>query len=577
VARLQGHRGRGVWRCLALPGGCVATAGADGSLKLWALADFGLPAAAAGSLSPVASVGGPTSEPAPVPDPHRPAACGAQRPRAMLRGPAGTAEPCEDSPAAGSPVEAGASGVGQQCPAGVEALAFSYEHLAAEAAAAVAARAAAQPAGGAAGAAGPGRPGAAAAAGPGGHAGTSGCAVLFTGADGGAAREWVRCLAFPQPGADPGALYLATHCALLHRVTLPAAGRPAAWRCVWASPHAGHAACLAARPAQGAEPRSAGPGTGQGAAGGAAAPPSAARGAGARADEGLAQGGAGARAGGRAPGRDAVLVGGFTGWAACVWVPSDAGPGAGPAGAARPTAAHDAGSPAAALSGAGAPPRTGTSGLGTGAGLVGMAGAAAVTWWAHAGEPVRAVLWAPELDSRAAITLGGAGALRVWRLPPPPPPHGAAHSPSCASGEAPPALRAPLQGTAQASALPDSEPGAAPELCAEARSPHGAPLTCAAAAPRQRVLAAGDAAGSVLLFELPAAVVDAIGARTGPPAPPIHPVPIIWPRARERRHARKASAPGVCGGQGPTRSCLHVCITRSAAQRCASGVPGRPA
>jgi len=492
VARLQGHRGRGVWRCLALPGGCVTTAGADGSLKLWALADFGLPAAAAGSLSPVAHVERPTSEPAPALDTH------SER--------AGTVGPSEASPAAGSLVEAGASRVGQQCPAGVEALTFSYEHLAAEAAAAVAARAAAQAAGGAAGAAagaaGPGRPGSAAAVGPGDHAGASGCAVLFTGADGRAAREWVRCLAFPQPGADPGALYLATHCALLHRVTLPAAGRPAAWRCVWASPHAGHAACLAARAARGAEPRSAGPGRGQGAAGGAAAPPSAACGAGACADEGCAQGGAGAHAVGLAPGRDAVLVGGFTGWAACVWVPSSADLGGGPAGAARPTAAPDAGSPAVALSGVGAPRRTGAPGLGTGTGLGGVAGAAAVTWWAHAGEPVRAVLWAPELGARATITLGGAGALRVWRLPPPPPPP---------PGEA---QRTPLQGTAQASAMPDPEPGAAPQLCAEARSPHGAPLTCAAAAPRQRVLAAGDAAGSVLLFQLPATVVDALGART---------------------------------------------------------------
>lgn len=44
MATLQGHRGRGVWRTAMLPHQQLATAGADGSIKLWSLAEH-LPAA----------------------------------------------------------------------------------------------------------------------------------------------------------------------------------------------------------------------------------------------------------------------------------------------------------------------------------------------------------------------------------------------------------------------------------------------------------------------------------------------------------------------------------------------------
>lgn len=40
AAVLKGHRGRGVWRTAALPHQQLATAGADGSIKIWSLADI---------------------------------------------------------------------------------------------------------------------------------------------------------------------------------------------------------------------------------------------------------------------------------------------------------------------------------------------------------------------------------------------------------------------------------------------------------------------------------------------------------------------------------------------------------
>jgi WD40 repeat protein len=39
LAAIQGHRGRGIWRCAAA-GGSLATGGADGGVKLWRLADW---------------------------------------------------------------------------------------------------------------------------------------------------------------------------------------------------------------------------------------------------------------------------------------------------------------------------------------------------------------------------------------------------------------------------------------------------------------------------------------------------------------------------------------------------------
>ena len=39
LAAIQGHRGRGIWRCAAA-GGALATGGADGGVKLWRLADW---------------------------------------------------------------------------------------------------------------------------------------------------------------------------------------------------------------------------------------------------------------------------------------------------------------------------------------------------------------------------------------------------------------------------------------------------------------------------------------------------------------------------------------------------------
>lgn len=62
LAVLQGHRGRGVWRMALLPGLKLATAGADGSIKIWPLAQH-LPAHA------LADISGTRSSVAPMPIP----------------------------------------------------------------------------------------------------------------------------------------------------------------------------------------------------------------------------------------------------------------------------------------------------------------------------------------------------------------------------------------------------------------------------------------------------------------------------------------------------------------------------
>lgn len=65
MAVLRGHTGRGVWR-IAVAGDCVATAGADASIKLWSLSQScsgtskGVTAAAA---APTASLGAAASTP----------------------------------------------------------------------------------------------------------------------------------------------------------------------------------------------------------------------------------------------------------------------------------------------------------------------------------------------------------------------------------------------------------------------------------------------------------------------------------------------------------------------------------
>ena len=60
MAVLQGHKGRGIWRIQLLPNLRLATAGADGSIKIWPLANF-LPAevTAAASQPGEAAVGAP--------------------------------------------------------------------------------------------------------------------------------------------------------------------------------------------------------------------------------------------------------------------------------------------------------------------------------------------------------------------------------------------------------------------------------------------------------------------------------------------------------------------------------------
>ena len=155
--------------------------------------------------------------------------------------------------------------------------------------------------------------------------------------------------------------------------------------------------------------------------------------------------------------------------------------------------------------------------------LVTPSGVEGSCWQAHPGSPISRVLWLPELGPRFAATLDSSGALRVWRLPAPQAPQatkalrispGSEHQ----DGQPQAATRQPPMCDAQQAHAPTGGAligvglglvllAGPPELWAEAHSPFGEPLTCAAAAPQQQLLAAGDAVGSVLLFKLPPAGV----------------------------------------------------------------------
>ena len=509
VAALQGHRGRGIWRCALLPGGRAATAGADGSLKLWPLANFGMqPALIRSQLS---EPGGRLS----VEDTY--AECDGNEKNDASTGGGGT--------------QAGRAGL--QVPRGVEALALDYAHLADSAAAAEAERSASYYLQTHAGS----RPGSRVAAPPAGHgtpapaqalhggegAGTSGQAVFFRRADGSAAPEWVRCLGFAgHPGSpDPGLLYVATQRGLLHRVRLPSGsgtGERASWQRVWACPLEGHPMCMAVRistPDALQDGQAVNAGCDATRADGPAHGAPVNRGASGPVLQGCGDGGAGADPTPDAtaepaqphPGPaccrpqtyaayDSVLLGGFAGWAACVWVPAASDAEDGPDGS-------------------------------------GVPGAHSVCWQAHPGSAVHRILWAQELGPRYAATMDSLGALRLWRLPESPlcpcsqglsnermaglP--GLAAVPRacqwdrCADPEVPsPGPKAGATGAQADMELQGigSDPGSgtgsaagAPQVWAEARSPYGEPLTCLAAAPARRVLVAGDALGSILVFHLP--------------------------------------------------------------------------
>lgn len=601
----------------------MATAGADATIKLWALADFGVQPVLAPSLA--ASLGGCTGAGAQrrmtgLADP------GQVRDLAAVSGSGAEALGSCASPGAqarlarwdiGSGADSGmhcrveggrADGVcgarvrgSRRHAPGVEALALDYSHLGAAAAAAQAARSAAgpgaeldslyrvcssAPGGAAAGVAEAGR--AAAASGAAGRetperacdpipstdlssvglsardcAGASGSAVLFRSAGGSAAAESVRCLGFPASEPDPGVLYLATQHGVLHRVHLPAAERPALWQCLWVCPCEGHATCLAVRAAQPCALENT-----QEAAAAEGVPLISAPLLGllpeARAAEKGSHGCQGsprvgsmlcgehaipdmsppALAADRSVAWDAVLLGGFSGWAACVWAPPATDPSQAlafhpaPNGASFPAAgrvpglAQGSGSdtPGGLAGGVGKGGGHGTDTPG-GGGLgshidpnpVTPSGVEGSCWQAHLGSPISRVLWLPELGPRFAATLDSSGALRVWRLPAPQAPHAtkalkispgfehqdgqpraaARQPPTCDAQQAHGPTGGAVIGLGSGSGLSAGPP----ELWAEARSPFGEPLTCAAAAPRQQLLAAGDAVGSVLLFSLPPAGV----------------------------------------------------------------------
>lgn len=621
MAALQGHRGRGVWRCALLPGGRAATAGADGSLKLWPLANGEQPARTRNQPQQApCEPGGRLS----VEDTC--AECGGSEQN--------------DAPTGGAGTQAGKAGL--HVPPGVEALALDYAHLAVSAAAAEAersasdhpqthtgsgsgSRVAALQASDAAGSRVPAQ------ALPGGEsAGASGQAVFFRRADGSAAPEWVRCLGFAgNPGSpDPGLLYVATQRGLLHRVRLPqgsGSDERASWQRVWACPLEGHPMCMAVRASTAGAVRAchaASAGCDVTNAKGLATGAPVGRGAPGAALQGCGGGTAGAEPAPDAAAEpaqphagpaccraqtcgawDSVLLGGFAGWAACVWVPaasnaeqgsvaapyhSDVNPATGDACTPVPAAAsslqhvadaaadnavqcmaavspgpsssrHGAAATAAACAaaaqagrespgGSSAPgvqaacwqahpgnpegaaePREGRDGPDGS----GVPGAKAVCWQAHPGSAVHRILWAPELGPRYAATTDSLGALRVWRLPEAPlcackqslctEPmaglSGAAAVPgtcqcvSCADPEkAPPGPWSGATGARAGVEMQGSGPGpgsgagpaaGTPQLWAEARSPYGEPLTCMAAAPTRRVLVAGDALGSILVFHLP--------------------------------------------------------------------------
>ena len=621
MAALQGHRGRGVWRCALLPGGRAATAGADGSLKLWPLANFG-------------------AEPARMGNQPQQAPC---EPGGRLRmeGASADFEGSEqnDVPLGGGGPQAGRAAL--QVPPGVEALALDYAHLAVSAAAAEAERSAsdnpqthtgsesgsrvsAPSAGHAGGSSVPAQ-----ALHGGESAGTSGQAVFFRRADSTAALEWVRCLGFAgNPGSPgPGLLYVATQRGLLHRVRLPQGSgsrERARWQRVWACPLEGHPMCMAVRvstPDTLQDGQAVNAGCDATRADGPAPGAPVNRGASGPALQGCGGGGAGADSAPDAaaePARsctgpacrraqacgawDSVLLGGFAGWAACVWVPaaSDAERASVSApcysnqnSAARdtctpvPAAAtslrhradaaadnaveciaafspepsslrHDAAATAAACAAgaqAGQVSPSGSSAPGAQAACQqahpgnpegaaepragrdardgsGVPGTKAVCWQAHPGSAVHRTLWAPELGPRYAATTNSLGALCIWRLPEPPPClcsqgtsnertaglSGPAAVPcacpceSCADPEKPspgpqagaagPQAGVEMQGTGSCPGSGAGSAAGAPQLWAEARSPYGEPLTCMAAAPTRRVLVAGDALGSILVFHL---------------------------------------------------------------------------
>ena len=614
MAALQGHRGRGVWRCALLPGGRAATAGADGSLKLWPLANFGV-------------------QPARMENQPQQAPC---EPGGRLSVDDACAE-CDESERNMAPTGGGGTQAGRadlQVPPGVEALALDYAHLADSAAVAETERSASGsspthigsglgsrvPAPSAGPAAGSSVPAQTLHGGT--SAGASGQAVLFRRSDGNAAPEWVRCLGFAGNSPDPGLLYVATQRGLLHRVRLPqgsGSGERASWQRVWACPLEGHPMCMAVSiSAAGAvhdcdaasagcdvvsaNRLAAGSPVGRGASGPAL------------------QGGGGAVAGAElAPGAaaeppqlyagpaccrsqtcgawDSVLLGGFAGWAACVWVPaaSDAErasvtapchssviPAAGDACTSLPAAAfslrhgadaagdravdcmaavspersslrHEAAATAAACAtkmrvGQGNPGDSSTlharaacqrAHPGNAGGAAesreardgpdgsGVPSAKAVCWQAHPSSAVHRILWASELGPCCAATTDSLGALCIWRLPEPPLRRcsqtaglsGPAAVPRacqwdrCAdpgkpsSGPQEGAAGAQdgteVRGTGAGPGLGAGSVAGAPQLWAEARSPYGEPLTCMAAAPTRRVLVAGDALGSILVFHLP--------------------------------------------------------------------------
>lgn len=512
MAALQGHRGRGIWRCALLPGGRAATAGADGSLKLWPLANFGVQPARM-SNQPPCEPGG----------------------RLSMEDTCAESDGSEqdDAPRGGGGTQVGNTAL--QVPPGVEALALDYAHLADSAAAAEAERSGSHyrhsqtglglGSGVPALSAGPaaGSSVAAQALHGGESAGASGQAVFFRRADGSAVPEWVRCLGFAgNPGSpDPGLLYVATQRGLLHRVRLPqglGSGERASWQRVWACPLEGHPMCMAVRAStigavQDSQPASAecdafhAYGPASGAPVGLGAPGPALQGCGGDAARAELAPGAAAKPALQHMGPaccraqtcgawDSVLLGGFAGWAACVRVPAASDADDGPDGS-------------------------------------GVPGAHSVCWQAHPGGAVHRILWAPELGPRYAATTDSLGALRVWRLPEPPlcpcsqgisdeqmerrsEPAAAPcahHWDSCAD---PDKLLAGGQAGATAAQAdmevqgsgsgPGSRAGFAagvPQLWAEALSPYGEPLTCMAAAPTGGVLVAGDALGSILVFHLP--------------------------------------------------------------------------
>ena len=599
VAVLQGHRGRGVWRCALLAGGSAVTAGADGSLKLWPLANFGV------QPTPTENVQHPGSM---QPDRQvllQQAPCGPGGLRTVTDTSAAFAGSKQRDKRVGG-VRDRADGGGWRCPPGVEALVLDYAHLGSSAAAAEAERlhssenprgsgyrVHAPPAGHDAG----GSTSAPPLCG-GESAGASGQAVFFRRADGSTAPEWVQCLGFggSPSSPDPGLLFVATQRGLLHRVHLTQGldlSSRASWQRVWACPLEGHPMCMAVRSssaavmqdsstdsvkADGVHATGPAPGTPvdcdlllvpgaalQGCSDGGDAGLGLAKNA---AEPALSGTGAVCRRIQTCAAWDSVLLGGFTGWAACVWVPaaldaeraSDAAriptgldpaadnacasvrfeaaslqhgaqTAAGNAAGHRRTVSpepsgsrHGAAASAAACA---AEAQAGRDSPGGGS----VPGAKAVCWQAHPASAVHRILWVPELGPRYITTTDSLGALRLWRLLEPPVcmcshspgkllgsglsgcaavpcichrdscPHPG--QPSSGSWAGPAGAGADMVEQGSRSGSGAGSAAGAPQLWAEACSPYGEPLTCMAVAPTRRMLVAGDALGSILVFELP--------------------------------------------------------------------------